>query len=64
VREAVQAMMGSNPGVEHSSRFPPDRQGYQAVSLSFAPEVLSALLRTHSRPATRRSYVPGLRWQG
>jgi AraC family transcriptional regulator len=56
--EAGQAMMGSNPGVEHSSRYLPGRQGCQAVSLTFAPEVLSALLRAHSRPATRPGYVP------
>ncbi len=56
--EAGQAMMGSNPGVEHSSQYLPGRQGCQAVSLTFAPEVLSSLFRAHSLPAARRGYVP------
>jgi AraC-like DNA-binding protein len=56
--EAGQAMMGSHPGVEHSSQYLPGRQGCQAVSLTFAPDVLSTLLRAHSWPAARRGYAP------
>lgn len=53
-----QAMMGSNPGVEHSSQYLPGQQGCQAISLTFAPEVLSALFRAHSLPVVRRGFVP------
>jgi AraC-like DNA-binding protein len=56
--EAGQAMMGSNPGVEHASQYLPGRQGCQAVSLTFAPEALNALFRAHSLPMTRRGFVP------
>jgi AraC-like DNA-binding protein len=58
--EAGQAMMGSNPGVEHSSQYLPGRQGCQTVSLTFAPEVLTDLFRAHSLPTARRGWVPAL----
>jgi AraC-like DNA-binding protein len=56
--ESGEAMMGSNPGVEHSSQYLPGGQGCQAVSLTFAPEVLSALFHAHCLPAVRRGFVP------
>jgi AraC-like DNA-binding protein len=56
--EAGQAMMGSNPGVEHSSQYLPGRHGCQAVSLTFAPEVLSSLFQACSFPAVRHGHLP------
>jgi AraC-like DNA-binding protein len=42
--EPGEAMMGSNPGVEHSSRYLTASAGSHAVSLTFAPEVPGEIL--------------------
>lgn len=58
VAERGEAMMGSNPGVEHSSLYHPGPRGCHAVSVTFFPGLLRSMLRAHSMPAVRGNHVP------
>jgi len=47
---AGEAMMGSHPGVEHSSRYLVDNQGCEAVSLTFSNEILRQFAPSFTGP--------------
>lgn len=49
--EPGEAMMGSNPGIEHASVYRPGQDGCEAVNLTFAPELLYDLQRKMQRGA-------------
>jgi AraC-like DNA-binding protein len=59
VIEPGEAMMGSNPGIEHQSAYRPGNTGCEAVNLTFAPELLRDLLRMMGRDSRDHSIPEG-----